>query len=71
MRQSNKRKEDNDQESIQLPNTFRSKAAKGTKDALKVTALQSNTTSRKPKGQFRPKNGQTDIQTKSTAWNGQ
>ena len=34
------RKEGNDQESIQLPNTFRSKIPKGKKDALKVTAPQ-------------------------------
>ena len=35
------RKEGNDQESIQLPNTFRFKTPTGKKDALKVTALQS------------------------------
>ena len=35
------RKEGNDQESIQLPNTFRSKTPKGKKDALKATAPQS------------------------------
>ena len=34
------RKEGNDQESIQLPNTFRSKIPKGKKDALKVMAPQ-------------------------------
>ena len=34
-------KEGNDQESIQLPNTFRPKTPKGKKDALKVTAPQS------------------------------
>ena len=35
------RKVGNDQESIQLPNTFRSKTPKGKKGELKVTALQS------------------------------
>ena len=35
------RKEGNDQESIKLPNTFRSKIPNGKKDALKVTAPQS------------------------------
>ena len=34
------RKEGNDQESIQLPNTFRSKTPKGKKEALKATAPQ-------------------------------
>ena len=34
------RKEGNGQESIQLPNTFRSKTPKGKKDALKVNAPQ-------------------------------
>ena len=34
------RKEGNDQESIQLPNTFRSKTPKRMKDALKVMAPQ-------------------------------
>ena len=32
------RKEGNDQESIQLPYTFRSETPKGKKDALKATA---------------------------------
>ena len=41
------RKEDNDQESIQLPNTFRSKTPK--KDALKVTAPQSKDDKQKAK----------------------
>ena len=36
-----KRKEGNDQESIQLPNTFRSKTPKGKKEALKATTPQS------------------------------
>ena len=36
-------KKDNDQESIQLPNTFRSKTPKGKKDDFKVTAQQSKT----------------------------
>ena len=45
------RKEGIDQESIQLPNTFRSKTPKGKKDALKVTD-NNQTISRKPKGQF-------------------
>ena len=35
------RKLGNDQESIQLPNTFRSKTLKEKKDALKATAPQS------------------------------
>ena len=35
------RKEGNDQESIQLPNTFRSKTPKGKKDALKATVSES------------------------------
>ena len=35
------RKEDNDQESIQLPNTLRSKTLMAKKDALKATAPQS------------------------------
>ena len=35
------RKEGNDQESIQLPNTFDSKTPKGKKDAFKATAPQS------------------------------
>ena len=38
---SNK-KEGNGQESLQLPNTFRSKTLNEKKDALKVTAPQSN-----------------------------
>ena len=59
------RKEDNDQESVQLPNTFRSKTPKGKKDALKVTTPQSNHCSRKPKGQFLPKNGQMTIRNKN------
>ena len=36
------RKEGKDQESIQLPDTFRSKTPKGKKDTLNVTAQQSN-----------------------------
>ena len=46
------RKEGNDQESIQLRYTFRSKTPKGKKDAIKATAPRQNTTSRKPNGQF-------------------
>ena len=43
------RKEGNDQESIQLPNTFRTKTPKGKKDALKVTAPQSKLYKQKAK----------------------
>ena len=49
MRNSADRKEGNDKESIQLPNTFRSKTPKGKKDALKVTAPQSKHHKQKPK----------------------
>ena len=35
------REEGNDQESIQLPNTFRSKTPKGKEDAVKATATKS------------------------------
>ena len=56
------RKEDNDQESIQLPNTFRSKTPKG-KDA--VTAPQSKHYKQKAKRTVSsPKNDQTAIQNK-------
>ena len=56
------RKKSNDQESIQLPNTFHFKMPKGKKDELKVTAPQSKHYKRKPKGQFPSINGQTAIQ---------
>ena len=49
-----KRKEGNDQESIQLPHTFRSKTPKGKKEALKVTAPQSKHRTQKAKRTFFP-----------------
>ena len=55
------RREGNDQESIHLPNTFRSKTSKGRMDAFKVTAPQSKHFKQKAK----PKNGQTAIQNNS------
>ena len=59
------RKEGNDQESIQLPNTFRSKTPKGKKDALKATELQSKHYKQKAKRTVSfPKIGQTAIQNK-------
>ena len=59
------RNESNDQESIQLPNTFRSKTPKGKKDALKVTAQQSKYYKQKAKRTVSfPKIGQTAIQNK-------
>ena len=48
-----KRKEGNDQESVQLPSTFRSKTPKGKKDALKVTAPQSKHYKQKAKRAIR------------------
>ena len=62
------RKEGNDQKSIQLPNTFRSKAPKGKKDALKVTTPQSKHYKQKAKRTVSSqKIGQTAIQkTKKT-----
>ena len=59
------RKEGNDQESIQLPNTFRSKILKGKKHALKATAPQSKHYKQKAKRMVSfPKIGQTVIQNK-------
>ena len=46
------RKEGNDQKSIQLPITFRSKTPKGKIDALKLTAPQSKYYKQKTKGTF-------------------
>ena len=58
-------KEGNDQESIQLPNTFRSKTPKGKKDALKVTAPQSKHYKQKSERTVSSQIfGQTDIQNK-------
>ena len=60
------RKEGNDQESIQLPNTFRSKTPKWKKAAIKVTAPQSKHYKQKVKSSvFPPKHGQTAIQNKN------
>ena len=57
------RKEGNDQESIQLPNTFRSKTPKGKKDVLKATASRSKHYKQKAKRTVSfPKIGQTAIQ---------
>ena len=56
------RKEGNDQESIQLPDTFRSKTPKGKKDAPKVTASQSKHYKQKTKRTVSTINGQTAIQ---------
>ena len=58
------RKEDNDQESIQLPNIFSSKKPKRTKDALRVTASQSKHYKQKAKRTVSSQNGQTAIQKK-------
>ena len=58
------RKEGNDQESIQIPNTFRSKTPKEKKHALKVMAPQSKHYKQKAKRPFFSKNGQTAIQDK-------
>ena len=46
------RKEGNDQESIQLPNTFCPRQQKGKKDPLKATAPQSKHYKQKAKGRF-------------------
>ena len=60
------RKESNDQESIQLPNTFRSKTSKGKKDALEATAPQSKHSKQKAKRTVSFQNiGQTAIQNKN------
>ena len=60
------RKEGNDQESIPLPNTFRSKTPKGKKVAPKVTAPQSKHYQQKAKRTVSSQtNGQTDIQNKN------
>ena len=61
-----RRKEGNDQESIQLPTTFRSKTPKGKKDALKATAPQSKHYKQKAKRTVPfPKISQTAIQNKN------
>ena len=64
LRVATNRNEVNDQESIQLPNTFRprhlpSKTPKGKKSAIKARHHNQNTTSRNPK------NGQTAIHIKN------
>ena len=46
------RKEDNDQESIQLPNIFRTRHQMERRTHLKQRQHNQNTTNRKPKGQF-------------------
>ena len=53
------------QESIHLPNTFRSKTPKRKKDALKVTAPQSKHYKQKAKRTFFQTNSQTAIQNKT------
>ena len=59
------RREGNDQESIRLPNSFRSKTPKGKTEALKIIALQSNHYKQKAKRTvYSPKNVQTAIQNK-------
>ena len=56
------RKEGYDQESIQLPNTFRLRHQRERRTHLKQRHHNQNTTCRKPGGQFLfPKNAQTDI----------
>ena len=60
------KKEGNDQESIQLLNTFRSKTPKGKKEALKVKAPQSKHCKQKAKRTVSSwNNGQTAIQNKN------
>ena len=60
------RKESSDQESTQLPNTFRSKIPKGKKNALKAMAPQSKHYKKKTKRTVSfPKVGQTAIQNKN------
>ena len=66
---STHRKESNDQESIQLPHTFRSKIPKVKKDALKVTAPQSKHYKQKARRKVSfQKNGKTAIQNKNSPW---
>ena len=60
------RKKCNDQESIQLPNTFRSKTPKGKRDALKATAPQLKHYKQKANRTVSfPKIGQMAIQNKN------
>ena len=61
------KKEGNDQESIQLPNTFRPRHLWERRTHLKQRHHNQNTTSRKPKGQFlsRKRNGQTASRNKN------
>ena len=47
------RKDGNDQETIQLPNTFRSRLQRERKKHLKQRHHNQNTTSKNPKGQFK------------------